>query len=71
MRAGRPETRIVGPTAAALGAAAQGLGLTLVGPAERIAAPGLRAPPVVMIVIVGELVVERVGTGRASLSGRA
>jgi hypothetical protein len=53
----------------ALGEAASGIRIALVGAAERIHHTALRAPPVFMVVILGTLVVDRVGTGRASLSG--
>ena len=63
------DTIIVRYAQDALGEAASGLRIDLVGAAERINHTGLRAPPVLMVVILGKLVVDRVGTVLASLSG--
>jgi len=53
----------------ALRETAQGLRIDLVGAAERLHHTGLRAPPVFLVVMLGKLVVDRVGTVLASLSG--
>ena len=67
---GRPiDTRLVRDAQDALGQAASGLRIDLVGAAARRHHPGLRAPPVVMVVMRGTLGVDRVGTVRASRSG--
>jgi len=63
------ETSIVRDAQDALGEAASGLRIDLVGAADRIHHTGLRAPPVLMVVILGKLVVDRVRTVFASLSG--
>jgi len=63
------DTIIVRYAQDALGEAASGLRIDLVGAAERINHTGLRAPPALMVVILGKLVVDRVGTVLASLSG--
>jgi hypothetical protein len=65
------DTIVVGHAQDALGQAAEGLRIDLVGTAERIDDPRHRAPPFLMVVIFGELVVDGVGTVLASLSGRS
>jgi hypothetical protein len=65
------DASVVGHAQDALSQAAQGLRIDLVGPAERLDDTRLRAPPLLMVVIFGELVVDRVGTVFASLSGRS
>jgi hypothetical protein len=63
------DTSIVRDAQEALGEATSGLRIDLVGAAERLHHTGLRAPPVFLVVMLGKLVVDRVGTGLASLSG--
>src|SRR5215475_15167306 len=62
---------IIGHAQDTLGEAAQGRRIDLVGTAERIDDTGLRAPSFLMVVVFGELVVDRVGTMLASLSSRS
>jgi hypothetical protein len=70
--AGRPiDAIVVGHAPDTLGPSAPGLRLDLVGTAERIADPRLRAPSCLMVVMFGELVVDGDRTVLASLSGRA
>jgi hypothetical protein len=61
---------IVGHTPDPLGEAAPGLRIDLVRTAERLDDTRLRASPRLVVVMFGELVVDGVGTVRASLSSR-
>jgi hypothetical protein len=62
---------VVGHAQDALGQSAQALRIDLVGAADRLNDTRLRAPSRLMVVIVGELVVDGVGTVLTSLSGRS
>jgi hypothetical protein len=60
---------VVGHAQDALGQAAQGLRIDLVGTAKRIDDTRLRTPSLLVVVIFGELVVDGVGTVLTSLAG--
>jgi hypothetical protein len=67
-RAGRQiDPLIVGPAQKALGQSAQGLRIDLVGTAERLADPGLRASSGLRVGIFRQLVIDGVGAVLASL----
>jgi hypothetical protein len=62
---------VVGHAPEALGQSAQALRIDLGGAAERLNDTRLRAPSLLLVVIVGELVVDGVGTVLTSLAGRS